>query len=328
MGVTIKDVAKQAGVSVTSASYALNGTGYVSPEKILRVQEAARELGYVPNGIARMLRQKSKHLVGYFSYSLAGPFFGEIMRGLEDTFLPTDWELVACTCSPEKKDVSLFLRERMVEGAIISVEHLGNDFVQHIASEECPIVVMDRELCEEHISSILVANQDGAYSMGQYLHNLGVRTVGVVDGSGYDGEQRAIGFLRAVKDFGLELWEDWTLHGHFQEHLAYERVSERLQKDRRLPQALFAFSDEMAVGAMKALQEAGLRIPEDISVLGMDDLAVASYVKPPLTTYHRHVYDMGVRAAETLLRMLDGERGSIQILPGYLVERGSCRSYK
>lgn len=326
MQVTIKDVAKEAGVSVGTASYALNGTGPVSQEKLRRVQEAAKKLGYVPNGIAKSLKARRNGVVGYFAYSLSGPFFGQIMRGIEDTFNAAGEEIIACSCSSDKKKVTRFLRERMVDGAIVFVEHLEDSLIELIAGANCPVVVMDRELCNEYISSVTIDNKNSAYEVGRYIHELGLHSVGCVVGSGPDSLHRDRGFRDAVRDFGLELREDCVLHGEFIFDPAREQMLHWLESGKTPPEVLFAYNDEMAMGTITALKEKGYRVPEDVAVIGTDDIPQASIFEPNLTTYHQPIYEHGVRAAQQLLRMIkESAPGSMTVLSGYMVERDSCR---
>ena len=326
MRVTIKDVASAAGVSVGTASYALNGTGPVSQEKLQRVQEAAKNLGYVPNGIARSLQAQSHGVVGYFAYSLAGPFFGQIMRGIENTFNLSDEEMIACSCSSEKKNVTRFLRERMVDGAIVFGEHLEDELIQLIAGSSCPVVLMDREICNEYISCITIDNETCAYEVGKYIHQQGFRKIGCILGSGPDGTRREKGFRKAVAEFGLELDEHAVFTGDFQYDVTLERTIDWLDTNPELPEALFAFNDEMAIAAIHALKKKGYQVPEDISVIGMDDIPQSAFVSPSLTTYHIPIYEHGVLAAERLLEMLrENAKGTATSLTGRMVERNSCR---
>lgn len=326
MRVTIKDVASAAGVSVGTASYALNGTGPVSQEKLRRVQDAAEALGYVPNGIAKALQAQSNGMIGYFAYSLTGPFFGQIMRGIEDTFNASDEEMIACSCSSVKKNVTRLLRERMVDGAIVFGEHLEDSLIERLAGPNCPVVVMDRPLHNEYISSVVIDNEKCAYEVGRYISELGFRNVGCIIGKGPDAIRRNKGFRAAIRDFGLHMEKGWVLQGEFVYSIAREKVIRRLESKPELPEVIFAFNDEMALGAIHALQEQGYRIPEDISVIGMDDIPQAAISVPKLTTFHQPIYEHGAHAAETLLQMLrESAPGSTTILTGYMVQRDSCR---
>lgn len=326
MGVTIKDVAKAAGVSVTSTSYALNNSGHVSEEKKQRIFAAARKLGYVPSGVAKSLQSKKMGFVGYFAYSLSGPMFGELIKGVEDVFNYYHQDMVACCCAPEIKKVTRLLKEKMVDGAIVFVEHIENELLELIASEDCPIVVMDRELTGKHISSILIDNQGSAYNVGRYISKQKFKSVGCIVGKGYDGAEREKGFRRAVRDYGLNLQENCILEGHFQAKTAYSVMKQWLEdKTHTLPEVIFAFSDQMAIAAIQAIQECGYRVPEDVSIIGMDDIPAASYINIPLTTVHRPIYELGQQAAMTLYDMMQNKsEGKLQILPTYLVERKSC----
>ena len=265
-------------------------------------------------------------MVGYFAYSLAGPFFGEIMRGIEDTFNACEEEMVACCCSSSEKKVTRLLRERMVDGAIIFVEHLDDSLIELIAGSKCPVVVMDRELCGEFISSVTVDNRKAAYEVGKYIYEQGFSSVGCIVGEGPDAIQRDAGIREAIRDFGLQLREDWVISGSFVYAKAYEKVRQMLEAGKEPPQVFFAFNDEMAMGAISALREKGYRVPEDVSVIGMDDILQARVWNPPLTTYHRPIYEHGVQAAKLLLQMIKEETpGSSVRLSGHMQERDSCR---
>lgn len=328
MGITIKDVAKEAGVSVTSASYALNNSGPVSKEKKAKIFEAAKKLGYVPSGVAKSLQAKKMGFVGYFAYSLSGPMFGELIKGVEDVFNRYHQEMVACCCSPQTRKVARLLSEKMVDGAIIFVEHIEDHLIDLIASDDCPIVVMDRELSGDHISSILIDNHGSAYTVGKYIYEQKFESVGCVLGNGYDGEQREKGFMAAVEEYGLNLQEDCILQGEFQSGTSYRVMSEWLDdENHQLPEVIFACSDQMAISVMRALEDHGYRIPEDVSVIGMDDIAMAANVTPALTTIHRPIYELGQQAAEILYDMIQNKTpGTKQVLSTYLIERDSCVS--
>jgi LacI family transcriptional regulator len=214
----------------------------------------------------------------------------------------------------------------MVDGTIVFGEHLDSELLELIASSSCPVVVMDRELCGKHISSITIDNRKCAYEVGRHIHNLGFRRVGCVIGEGPDGVRRLEGFRNAAKDFGLELREDCIFSGAFLYETAYEKTLKWLRGKPVLPEVLFAFNDEMAFGVIHALNGMGYRVPEDISVIGMDDIPQSAFISPRLTTYHLPIYEHGVQAAQLLLDMLrNSTPGSTRVLTGHIVERDSCR---
>lgn len=325
MAVTIRDVAEAAGVSISAVSYAINNSGPVSEEKRARIMKAVEELGYVQNGMARSLRLQKKGFIGYFANSLYGVFYGEVLRGIEEVFSKHNRELVAGKCNPSQNDLQVIrlLTEKMTDGAIIFSPSIADETIIKLANADFPIVVLDRELHGDHVSSVLIDNMGSAYKVGEHIHNLGLEKAACLTGPGFDGLQRLGGFQRAVDRFGLELRQEWIIDADWREEEAYARIIQ-LAKTRSLPQVIFAFNDEMAKGCMEALKDMHYHIPEDISVIGMDDIQISSYLEPKLTTVHRPLYELGVTAAETLLQMMDGRESKKIILPTYLVQRESC----
>ena len=325
MAVTIKDVAEAANVSISAVSYAINNSGPVSEEKKERILKAVKELGYVQNGMARSLRLQKKGIIGYFANSLYGDFYGEVLKGIEKVFSNKSKELVAGKCNPYQNDqhVIRLLVEKMTDGAIIFSSSISDETLEKLADDNFPIVVLDRELHRKNISCILIDNAGSAYKVGQYIHNLGLRRTGCLIGPGYDGDQRLDAFKKAVAEFQLELRPEWIIDGNWVEEGAYAKTFQ-LVKTGSMPQVIFAFNDEMAKGCMEALKDMRFRIPEDISVIGMDDITISSFLEPKLTTVHRPLYELGVTAAETLLEMMAGKESRKIVLPTYLVQRESC----
>lgn len=325
MAVTIKDVAEAANVSISAVSYAINNSGPVSEEKKERILKAVKELGYVQNGMARSLRLQKKGFIGYFANSLYGAFYGEVLKGIEKVFDNHDKELVAGKCNPSQNDLQVIrlLTEKMTDGAIIFSPSISDETIEKLADDDFPIVVLDRELYGKNISSVLIDNEGSAYKVGQHIHNLGLKKAGCLVGPGFDGEQRLSGFKKAATEFGLDLASEWIIDGNWLEEEAYAKTIQ-LVKTGNVPQVIFALNDEMAKGCMEALKDMRIRIPEDISVIGMDDILISSFLEPKLTTVHRPLYELGVAAAETLLQMMEGKESRKVVLPTYLVQRESC----
>ena len=325
MAVTIKDVAEAANVSISAVSYAINNSGPVSEEKRKRIMQAVEELGYVQNGMARSLRMQKKGFIGYFANSLYGAFYGEVLKGIEEVFSKNGKELVAGKCNRLQNDLQVIrlLTEKMTDGAIIFSPKISDEMIMKLADKDFPVVVLDRELHGEYISSVLIDNVRSAYKVGEHIASVGLNSVGCLIGSGFDGEQRMRGFQNAVTDFDLEVSQEWTLDADWKEEIAYKKTLEMIQKGN-VPQVIFAFNDEMAKGCMEALKDMDIRIPEDVSVIGLDDIVISKYLNPKLTTVHRPLYELGVMAAETLLEMQDGGKSKHIVLTTNLVERDSC----
>ncbi len=327
---TIKDVAKLAGVSVSATSYALNNTGPVSEPTKEKILKAAETLGYVPSGVARSLKNRRMGFVGYFTYSLTGPVFNEIARGIEDVFNGYGQEMVMCNCTPKANKVTKLLTEKMVDGAIIMDDYIEDNLIKRLANEDFPIVVLDRELHTENISSIVIDNETAVYNAIRYLLNLGYKTIGYIGGTtvGFDGLHREEGFKSAVVDFNLKVPKEWNITANFKEHEAYKETLNLIRKNN-LPDAFFAANDEMAIGCIKALQQNGYNVPEDVAVIGFDDIQIGQYITPKLTTIKRPMYDLGVLAAHTLYGMINGNIESKKMmLTTELVIRESCGNRK
>ena len=318
-------MAEAANVSISAVSYAINNSGPVSEEKRKRIMQAVEELGYVQNGMARSLRMQKKGFIGYFANSLFGAFYGEVLKGIEEVFSKNNKELVAGKCNRLQNDLQVIrlLTEKMTDGAIIFSPKISDEMIVKLADKDFPIVVLDRELHGEHISSVLIDNVGSAYKVGEHMASVGLKSVGCLIGPGFDGEQRMHGFQNAVTEFGLDIQEEWIVDGEWKEEIAYKKTLALIQKGN-IPQAIFAFNDEMAKGGMEALKDMGLRVPEDVSVVGLDDIVISKYLNPKLTTVHRPLYELGVMAAQTLIEMQEGGSSKHIVLTTNLVERDSC----
>lgn len=322
---TIKDVAEAADVSISAVSYALNNTGSVSEEKKQRIMEAVKQLGYVPNGMAKSLKSHKNGVIGYFAYSLYGVVYGEVLRGIECEMDRNGQEMIAARCGPMQDitHISRFLRERMVDGAIIFSEKISNDLVNLLADERFPVVVLDRDLEAPCVSTVLIDNEESAYRVGEYIRSLNLKKVACLTGRGFDGEHRLMGFMKAVERFQLECPLKWRMDAGWEEDRAYQETIRFIRKGHR-PEVIFAFNDEMAIGCIRALQDMLLRVPEDISVIGMDDIARSASMTPSLTTVRRPLCELGEIAARTLLGMMRGEESRRIVLPTSLIQRESC----
>ena len=322
---TIKDVAEAAGVSISTVSYTLNNTGPVSEEKKQRILEAVKALGYVPNGMAKSLKSRKNGFIGYFAHSLYGVVYGEVLRGIENEMDRNGQEMIAAKCGPMQDitHISRLLMERMVDGAIIFSEMIANEQVNMLANARCPVVVLDRELEGPFVSSVLINNEDSAFRVGEYIHSLDLKRVACLTGRGFDGERRLLGFKQAAEVFQLDCPPNWCIDAGWDEKEAYQKTIEFIRGGQR-PEVIFAFNDEMAIGCIRALQDMLLKVPEDISVIGMDDIDRSALTNPSLTTVHRPLCELGEIAAGALLGMMRGEESRKIILPTSLIQRESC----
>lgn len=327
---TIKDVAKLANVAISTVSYALNDTGKISKDTKERVLKAAKELGYVPNGVARDLKSNKKTgIICVFVGDLGGPFFSEVMKGIQEEAIKNNYNLIACNHNMAGR----FLSERRVDGAIILSAEVPNELLLSVAGPNFPIAVMDRELESEYIHNVLLDSKQGAYMATKYLIELGNKNISYFSGaysSSYDNNKRFEGYKQALAENGLIFDDNLVVQGGFTEEGGYKAMKLLLLKSRlddNPIDAIFCGNDEMAIGAMNSLKEEGIRIPDDISVVGYDDITLASYMQPSLTTISHYKYGWGVMAAHLVLEGIKNKIKSKNIiLPPKLIVRNSCRT--
>ncbi|ALC91413.1 hypothetical protein AM500_17625 [Bacillus sp. FJAT-18017] len=302
--VTLKDVAKQAGVSVSTASYSINGSSLISEETRQKVLEVVKEIGYRPNGLAKNLKERKTNIIGLFLSGFTGPFFSEMVEGIQDEVIKNGYELVVCA----SVDKHRLLIERYVDGAIILNFHMDDELLLSIANEKLPLIVMDREVKSPFIRNILLPNALGSVRVVDYLVDKGHKRIGFISGSqlSYDGESRFNGFLEGLKLQKLSFQEQDILRADFTELSGYQSMSEYLERmGSDLPSAFVCANDEMAMGAIRAVKEKGLDVPGDIAVIGFDDIYVAQYFTPSLTTIRVPRKEWGIIAAQTLFKLLD-----------------------
>jgi LacI family transcriptional regulator len=299
---TIKDVAKRARVSVASASYALNNTGTISEGTRKRVLQAADELNYHPNAFARNLKKRKSHTIGVFISRFGGSFYEEILEGIHDAVLKTDYELIVC---PESHTKRRILTHRQVDGAIVFDSKVKDDTVIRLASKRFPIVVLDRYLESDYLLPLLVDNQHGAKEAFHHLYNQGARRIFFISGvaDSFDNIERKKAFLHEAdqNNIAAECFD-----GNFLEESGYE-IAKTIIETRDLPEAVFCANDQMAIGFIKAMKENRLKAPDDIAVVGFDDIQIAKYMQPSLSTIGASRFLWGSSAATQLIDFLENE---------------------
>lgn len=306
---TIKDVAKLAGVAVSTASYALNNVNKVSPATMKKVQEAARELNYFKNGFASDLKRTKTNTIALILRDLSGPFYSELIKGVQEVTTANGYDLIACSSvGGAQSTAAKFLKEKRVDGAVILAHNITNDIILESAREGFPIVVLDRKLDHEFVYQVEVDNIHGGYAATEYLINKGHREIGYVSGpmNSHDNEMRFDGYMSALKDHGIQYQNKWKVSGDFTREGGY-RATKMLIAQRQLPEAIFYANDEMAIGGLQAFKENKISVPEDISIIGYDDIQLAEYVSPPLTTVRQPKYEVGALAVHVVFQALAKE---------------------
>lgn len=325
--VTIKDVAREAGVSVSTVSRVLTQNAPVKRETRERVQTAIKELGYSPNALARSLRKKFSRTIGLVIPDISNPFFPDIAKGVEDTAKEAGYHVILCNAgnNPQREEEAIqLLKERQVDGVILVSSSPVGAYLQKFS--EMKIVIVDRELQDMEVDTVICDNVSGSYLATRHLIELGHRDIAIVTGSmGLNTTRdRLLGYEKALKEKGLPVLEDWIWKAGFSFDHGYNVTEENL-KTGNMPTAIFASSDIAAVGVISALEKHGLKVPEDISVVGFDDITLSTLVKPTLTTVTQPTYQMGKEAVELLVSGIKRGRKKAKriVLPTNLVVRNS-----
>lgn len=307
---TIRDVAKRAGVAPTTVSRVINNAGYVKDTTRERVETAIQELGYVPNRLARSLRLKRTHTLGLVVTDIANPFWPAVARGVEDTAHTAGFNVILCNTDESEAKQAQYLEvllQKRVDGILLAPASASAELVDWIQSQTMPVVLVDRTVDGGQVDVVRGDSENGAYRLVQHLISLGHRHIAVLSGPNNvsTAVDRVAGYRRAMGDAGLQVCPGWVRWGEFSRDSGYE-MAEQVLATSPHPTALFAVNNFIAVGALRALRDMGLRVPEDISVVSFDDLTSQLVIEPFLTVADQPAYDMGKRAAELLLARLSG----------------------
>ncbi|MDR6227154.1 LacI family DNA-binding transcriptional regulator [Desmospora profundinema] len=330
MTVTIKDIAKQAGVSITTVSRAMNGYRDIHPETRKRVLQIAEEMNYRPSGIARSLVMKQSKTIGLIISEMTRSrtghhFLFDVISGVNDRAMALGYDLILATTSPDEQHMVPYMElchRRQLDGVILSGVRTKDPYLQEVLDSAIPCVLIDVPLLGKTCSHITLDNRKGAQQAVEYLIRSGHRRIGFINGhrEAFVSEERLLGYQHAMEEAGLK--GEWVFYGDFDDASGREGVCHLLEKDPDLT-AFFCASDLMAVGAMRELEGMGKKVPQDVSVIGFDDIDLAHYVTPMLSTVHQPRYRFGTQAVDVIVGMLEGEQGKSVVLEPELLIRES-----
>jgi len=335
--VTITDVARAAGVSRSTVSRVLNNQPGVSPETRERVLRAIEELKYQPHFAARALkRQRAENIAIIVQNSFReqtgseprGYYNTEIIRGAFNVCTEHRFAVTLLNDEGTFEFYSSLFRRRQFDGIVLVHVDVDMRLVEELKATEFPLVVVG-SVPDPHVNSVDVDNYGSAQQVVRYLFGQGHRRIALINGppERLASRDRRAGFRTMMRQLGLPLLAVYDQPGDFSVRSGYEAM-QRLLALAEPPTAVFAINDRMAIGAMQAAREAGFLVPDDISIVGFDDIPVAAYLTPPLTTVRQPLYELGEAAARMLLRLLEGELSSPtrEVLPALLVPRGTVRA--
>ncbi len=312
--VTMREIADRAQVSLGTVSHVVNGTATVRPKLKARVMEAIRSLGFQPSALAQGLRQNRIRMLGMIVPDITNPFFPAVVRGAEDVAFRDSYRLVLCNTDNDPAKEALYVRElRSYRAAgLLIIPAAGSDVVSElgeIPQESQPVVCVDR--CPEGWKGdgVVTDGETGAYDAPRYLIEFHHRELAVITGPSEvpNSIQRLRGFQRAVDEAGIKIRAEFIQAAAFDTSSGYQ-AGKRLLSMTPHPTAIFACNDMMALGVLHALQELGLRCPEDVSLVGFDNLEFCEYTRPALTSVYQPGYEMGAAAARLLLNRIAGSQ--------------------
>ncbi|UTT42520.1 LacI family DNA-binding transcriptional regulator [Exiguobacterium aurantiacum] len=334
---TIYDLAKKTGFSITTVSKALNNYKDVSEKTRAKILKAAAEMDYLPNAHAQSLSTKKSWAIGVMfseanEVGMKHPFFNGIIESFRHATEEHGYDLIFASRNLRNRDMSYLehFKHRAVDGIVVICSDRMDEQVQELMQSDIPIVVVDMD--SANCSVVYSDNTEGARLAVNYLHELGHRHIAHIAGdSSIDaGAARVKGYELAMEELDLPIQPGYLVNAGFFSVEEGKQAMEKLLQLESPPTAVFVAGDQMAIGAIEAVHEHGLRVPEDISIIGYDDIEMIKYITPKLTTIRQDTDEIGEAAAELLIEQMTAKerRTERRVIPVQLIERASCAPVK
>lgn len=329
---TMKDIARLAGVSTSTVSHVINKSRFVSDEIAERVNNAAQQLNYAPSALARSLKMNRTKTIGMLVTTSTNPFFGEVVKGVERSCYHQGYNLILCNTEGDnqrmKASINTLLQKR-VDGLLLMCSTLEGERLDVFDRyPDIPIVVMDWGPILFASDKIQDNSLQGGYMATKHLIECGHKEIGCITGPliRHQAQMRYEGYKRALAEAGIAINPDWIVESDFECEGGYQAF-EKLYQRGKLPSALFVSNDMMAMGVIQAASQRGLRVPDDLSLIGYDDVHIAKFMTPALTTIHQPKYRLGKAAVDTLLYRLENPDTTAQVVqlePTLVVRSSVC----
>lgn len=327
--VTIKDVAREAGVSISTVSNALNGVDVLHPDTKAHILKVAERLHYIPNLNGRNLKAHATKTIGLFVPFVGGPYVGALADYMERECRQAGYELDIFVTN-KNDSVMKNLLGRRVDGAVILNSTLSEKQEEEIQSAEIPLVFLNKRIAGTNQTGVYFDSFEAGRMAAEFFLHKGYRRVGLIEGpDNFDARERSMGFRTVMNESGAMLEDHFVWQGGFAREVSFTAVEQYLQQQRlsgklHLPEAIFATNDLSAIGCMEALAQYDIKVPETVRILGCDDIELCRYVKPSLSTIKTNFEEQGIVAIKSLLKMLNGEKqGKEMCLSCSIVERDS-----
>ncbi|MEJ2635410.1 MAG: LacI family DNA-binding transcriptional regulator [Calditrichia bacterium] len=311
MSTNIIEIAKRAGVSIATVSRALNNNGPVREETRQKILQISRDLNYKPNPIARGLSRKRTDTIGVILPELVDEFFMDIIRGIDEEAYRANKYVLVSSSHSQRDVIETFLEFMVsgrVDGVILMIPHLHEEAAELIRKSKHPLVMLNVGRENKDVVSFNIDNYQGAYAITRHLIEHQNERIAMIKGypGNCDAEGRLMGYRDALDHSGIALDEDLVVQGDFTVRSGYDGFRQLMSRNKK-PDAIFAANDMMALGIYEAARISGIRIPDDISVAGFDDIFLSRLLLPRLTTVHAPIQELGIRAIQYLFKIIDGE---------------------
>ncbi len=312
VAVTIKDIARRAGVSHPTVSRALRSDPLVAADTTARIQRIATDLGYVPSATARSLKTSRSQVLGAIVNRISDPFYSEVLDGIQDVLFSAGYSLflAATDHNPDREKAILrAMTERRVDGLIVCSVFVNRQFLAHFTAHNAPLVVIHNRAYGDASNSVYHDDRYGEQQMTRHLIELGHTRIAFVNNAraGRETEERLEGFQEAMHAAGLTVPLEYVVNAATGQLAAGSAAVRPLLDLPHPPTGLVCFNDMLAIGAMQVLRERGKRVPDDCSVVGFDNIPFSAFVTPPLTTFDQPKYELGQEAAQMILRLLSAK---------------------
>lgn len=335
MDVTMKDVAKLAGVSLSTVSRVLNDSSLVREETALKVKKAVEKLDYQINDSARILRTNTSNLIGVIGAGMEHPFLANLLKGIEAEAREKGFALIYGDSDGEfdkEQNYLNIMKQKKIDGIILITTNYYNDLLNIVKNYQIPVVFASGYISDPEIPCVTVDNVAAAYDIVEYLCKAGHREIAFIKGPDLDllaSQERLRGVKLALRMSNIKYDSQKFIEGDFTFESGYsaaEKIIDRFPNTS----AIFAFNDEMAIGAIRYLSEQGIKVPEQISIVGFDGIDLGKYVKPALTTVEQSGYELGLKSIELLNQIIEGQEveDNKVFIPHKLVVRESTNKLK
>ena len=330
---SIKDIARKARVSHSTVSRALQGSPLVNAATAKRIRRIAEQTGYRASAAARSLVMGRSHTIGVVVTHIADPFVAAVVNGIEDTAEQQGYSVFLANSNAEPDRELRVVRsfeERRVDGIIVTSSRVGALYLPVMEGMRVPVVLLNNQHPSDLAHSVIINNVEASIEATRHLIQLGHRRIAYIgDRLGYQSDtERREGYRRGLREADIRWAQELAVSGDGKPEGAERAMAQLLALNPR-PTAVFCYNDMSALGAMRQIRAAGLKVPEDFSVVGFDDLYLSQYLDPPLTTVRQPMRQMGRMAMETLLEIFDGQRSAHNLrVPGELIVRGSTAKPK